>query len=244
MQFDTPLIPATLLKRYKRFLFDARLEDGSEITGFCPNTGRLAGLSDPGSRIWLSIHDGLGRKYRYAFEMVEVQGEMAGIHSAFANRIALEAIKAGLLPALCGYRSILAEQRYGLRSRVDFLLKDGVKDGQSLADAYVEVKNVNYSRTPGLAEFPHTPTARGARHLEELGAVAEAGHRAVMIYVVQRHDCSRLRICAESDPAYAAAFLRAKARGVEAYALRCRVSPQEIVACGLVEMDEQATAAL
>jgi sugar fermentation stimulation protein A len=239
MMFSPPLVPARLVQRYKRFLFDATLDDGTAFTGSCPNTGSMHGLTVPGSRIWVSLHDSPTRKYRHMFEMVEVAGETIGINTGLPNRLAEEAIVVGLVPALDGYRTILREQRYGRNSRIDLLLQDG-----DLPKAYVEVKNVHFSRRAGLAEFPDTVTKRGAKHLEELGDMAEQGHRAVMLYLIQRHDCSVFRICADLDPAYAAAFARARARGVEAYALRCRVTPQEIAAIGVVEIDEPVPAAL
>jgi sugar fermentation stimulation protein A len=239
MIFDPPLVPARLLQRYKRFLFDAVLDDGTPFTGSCPNTGSMRGLTTPGSRIWVSLHDSPTRKYRHMFEMVEVHGETIGINTGLPNRLAEEAIRLGVIPALGGYGTVLREQRYGRNSRIDLLLKQS-----GLADAYVEVKNVHFSRSPGLAEFPDTVTKRGAKHLDELGDMADEGHRAVMLYLIQRQDCSRFRICGDLDPAYAAAFSRARRRGVEAYAVRCRVSPQEIAPCGLVEIDEPVPAAL
>lgn len=231
MQFDPPLVPATLVQRYKRFLFDAVLEDGTPITGFCPNTGSMRGLTTPGSRIWLSQHDAPTRKYRYVFEMIEADGEVVGVNTGLPNRLAEEAIRAGLLPSLSGYGTILREQKYGRSSRIDFLLK---QDG--LPDAYVEVKNVHFSRAPKLAEFPDTVTKRGAKHLEELGDMAEAGHRAVMIYLIQRADCDQFSICADLDPLYAVAFQRARQRGVEAYAITCRVTRDVIEPAGLAQM--------
>lgn len=232
MRFDPPLIPATLVQRYKRFLFDAIAEDGTPFTGSCPNTGSMRGLTTPGSRIWVSEHDSPTRKYRHMFEMIEVGDETIGINTGLPNRLAEEAIRAGLIPSLTPYPTILREQKYGRNSRIDFLLT-----GDGLQSAYVEVKNVHFSRLAGLAEFPDTVTQRGAKHLEELGDMAEAGHRAVMIYLIQRHDCTRFSICADLDPFYAAGFERARKRGVEAYAVRCRVSPQEIAPSGLVPID-------
>ena len=239
MIFDPPLVRATLGQRYKRFLFDAVLEDGTPITGSCPNTGSMRGLTTPGSTIWMSLHDSPTRKYRHMFEMVEADGTLVGVNAALANRIAEEALVASLVPALAGYRSLRREQRYGARSRIDFLLGEPGRP-----DCYIEVKNVHLMRQRGLAEFPDTVTTRGARHLEELGDMVEAGHRAVMLYVVQRQDCDHLRLCSDLDPRYAAAFRRAAARGVEAYVLRCRVTPAEIVATDLIGMDEACLPAL
>jgi sugar fermentation stimulation protein A len=237
MIFHPPLVPAILVQRYKRFLFDATLADGTAITGSCPNTGSMRGLTAPGSRIWLSEHDGV-RKYRHRFELVEADGTIVGINTGLPNRLAEEAIRTGLVDDLADYPVVERERKYGRNSRIDLLLS-----GAGRPTAYVEVKNVHFCREPGLAEFPDTATARGAKHLEELGDVAESGHRAIMLYLVQRADCDRFRICRDLDPVYAAAYARARSRGVEAYAVACAVSPFEIHPVALIAMDEAAIAA-
>jgi sugar fermentation stimulation protein A len=239
MLFDHPLVPARLIARYKRFLFDAELESGEVITGFCPNTGSMRGLTAPGSKIWLSEHDSPTRKYRHVFELIEADGTLVGVNTAMPNRLAEEAILDGQIGDLDSYASLRPEQKYGRNSRIDFLLTDPCKP-----TTYVEVKNVHFTRTPGLAEFPDTRTARGAKHLEELGDMAELGHRAVMLYVIQRNDCGHFRICGDLDPFYGRAYARARKRGVEAFAIKCRISPIEITAAGLIPMDEPGIAAL
>ncbi|MBO9098682.1 MULTISPECIES: DNA/RNA nuclease SfsA [unclassified Rhizobium] len=239
MLFERPLVPARLIARYKRFLFDAELESGGIVTGFCPNTGSMRGLTTPGSRIWLSEHDSQTRKYRYVFELIEADGTRVGVNTALPNRLAEEAIRAGLVADLGTYPDLRREQKYGRNSRIDMLLA-----GPGKPPAYVEVKNVHFARTPGLAEFPDSVTSRGAKHLEELGDMVELGHRAVMLYVIQRDDCSRFRICDDLDPQYGRAYLRARQRGVEAFALKCSISPLEITAAGLIPMDEPGIAAL
>lgn len=148
MLFTPPLVPATLIARYKRFLFDAVLEDGTAITGSCPNTGSMRGLTTPGSRIWLSEHDSPTRKYRHMLEMVEADGTVVGINTGMPNRLAEEAILNGRIPQLAGYSTIRREQKYGRNSRIDFLLSEIGRP-----DAYVEVKNVHFMREKGLAEF-------------------------------------------------------------------------------------------
>lgn len=239
MLFDRPLVPAVLVQRYKRFLFDAVLADGRQITGFCPNTGSMRGLTTPGSRIWLSEHDSPTRKYQHMFEMIEVGGAVVGINTGLPNRLAEEAIKAGQVGDLHLYSTLQREQKYGRNSRIDILLTDPQR-----GRAYVEVKNVHFSRTAGLGEFPDSPTARGAKHLEELGDMVEAGHRGIMIFLIQRDDCATFRICGDLDPVYARAFRRAMQRGVEAFAVKCHVSPQQITPGGLIPIDERACAAL
>lgn len=239
MIFSPPLIPARLVRRYKRFLFDAILEDGSAITGFCPNTGSMLGLTEPESQIWLSRHDASSRKYAHALELVEADGTVVGVNTALPNRLAEEAILAGLVPQLDGFQTLKREQRYGRNSRIDILLED---EGQG--SVHVEVKNVHFIRAPGLAEFPDSVTSRGAKHLDEMGDLVETGRRAAMLFVVQRADCDRLKICTDLDPAYGRAFTRAIARGVEAYAIRCALDRFKIVPESLIPIDEDGLRAL
>lgn len=232
MQFPSPLVPAILVRRYKRFLFDAILDTGEAITGSCPNTGSMLGLTTPGSRIWLSEHDlAGGRKYRHRFEMIEADGTTVGVNTGLPNRLSEEAIRKGMIADLGDYTTILREQKYGRNSRIDLLLK---ADGRP--DAYVEVKNVHFIREPGLAEFPDTITERGAKHLQELSDMVREGHRAVMVYLIQRDDCDRFSICGDLDPAYEAAFRRARAIGVEAYAVKCRATPEAITPANAVPL--------
>lgn len=233
MKFDPPLVPATLIRRYKRFLFDAELETGERITGSCPNTGSMRGLTTPGSRCFLTRHSGGTRKYPHALELVEADGTLVGINTARPNRLVEEAIDRGLIRSLEGYAERKAEQKYGINSRIDILLSDPLK-----GLAYVEVKNVHFRRNGRLAEFPDSVTARGAKHLEELGAMVEAGHRAVMVYLIQRGDVDSLSLCRDLDPAYALAFDRAMKRGVEACAIRCKITSEYIDAETMVPVEE------
>ena len=217
MEFATPLTPAILLRRYKRFLADVRLEDGSEAVAHCPNPGTMLGLQEPGSRIWLKRGTG---KLGWGWVLSQAGGgALVGIDTTLPNRLTAEALAGGRIPELAGYDQHRPEGAYGANSRVDFLLT-----APGRPDCYVEVKNVHLSRRPGLAEFPDCVTARGTRHLRELSAMVTAGHRAVMLYMVQRSDCERFRIAAGYDPAYAAAFSEARNAGVEALCYACEVT--------------------
>ncbi len=222
MRFATPLVPARLIRRYKRFLADAVLESGEEVVAHCPNPGAMTGLAEPGTRIWLEPNDDPRKKLRYGWRLVEQHGHFTGIDTALPNRALAEALRAGTVPGLDGYDAIRAEVPYGTNSRVDFRLTG------TGPDCYVEVKSVTLSRQPGLAEFPDTVTARGAKHMAELAAVAQAGHRAVVLFLVQRTDAARVSVAADIDPAYAAAFTAARAAGVEAMALSCSITPEAI----------------
>ena len=220
MRFSTPLVPARLIRRYKRFLADMRLEaDGREITAHCANPGAMTGLAEPGLRAWLEPNDDPKRKLRYGWKLVELGGgHWAGIDTVLPNRVVREALDGGAVAALAGYRSVRAEVRYGRGSRVDFLLS-----APGLPDAYVEVKNAHLSRRPGLAEFPDARTARGLRHLHELSEMAVQGHRAVMLFLVQRTDCTRFSLAADIDPDYAEGLARARAAGVEVLCYDTRI---------------------
>lgn len=220
MQFDSPLIPARLVRRYKRFLADVILEGENEpVVAHCANPGSMLGLCPPGARVWLTESRDPRRKLRWSWRLVEIGDTIVGIDTALPNLIAGEAITAGRIPALAGYGRLTREVAYGRNSRIDLLLSDG----GGRPDCLVEIKNVTLSRRPGIAEFPDSVTARGAKHLEELGDAAEAGRRAVMLYLVQRSDCERFTQAADIDPFYARAYAKARARGVEALCYTCRV---------------------
>lgn len=222
MHFDAALIEARLVRRYKRFLSEMELADGSIVTAHCPNPGSMLGLAVPGSRCWLSHHAGGTRKLSYGWELVEADGALVGINTGRANTIVAEGLCAHRIPGL-PVGTLEREVKVGAKSRLDFRLADD--RGRY---TYVEVKSVTLSRQPGLAEFPDAKTARGAKHLMELAELAGAGHRAVLLFLVQRGDCTRLAAAADIDPAYAAALDQARNRGVEVIAVACRLSPQAI----------------
>lgn len=225
MDFEKPLVRGRLVKRYKRFLADVVLDSGEEITAHCANPGSMLGLNAPGSLVYLSRSDNPARKLAWSWEIIEADGALVGISTAHPNRLVEEALLAGLIPELAGFAGLRREVKYGKNSRIDILL-EGADGGLT----YVEVKNVHLMRQAGLAEFPDSVTARGAKHLVELEDMVRAGHRAVMVYLVQRPDCSELDFAADIDPAYAAALRQAMAGGVEAHAIGCEVTPEFILA--------------
>jgi sugar fermentation stimulation protein A len=223
MQFDPPLISATLLKRYKRFLADVRFADGRETTVHCANPGSMLGLAAPGNPVWVSDSRNPKRKLPLSLEMIEVEGALVGINTHLANKLVEEAILGGQIAALRGYGSLRREVKYGQNSRIDFLLEDPAR-----RPCYVEVKSVTLSRTKRLAEFPDSITARGTRHLGELEAQIAQGARAVQLFVVQREDCDLFRPASDIDPAYAKALAHAASAGVEIFTVKCEISPQGI----------------
>jgi len=232
MRFACELVPATLIRRYKRFLADVELADGSVVVAHVANPGAMTGLQAAGARVWLSRSPSLTRKLPYSWELVEVDfgsaPELAGVNTLHPNPIVAEALAAGTIPELAGYATLRREVKYGRvlngkGSRVDFLLEDPARP-----PCYVEVKNVHLMRQPGLAEFPDSVTARGARHLDELAGMVATGARAVMLFVIQIGSADALAIARDIDPAYGRAFDRARAAGVEALAWTCRLTREEI----------------
>jgi sugar fermentation stimulation protein A len=227
MNLPSPLVRGTLLQRYKRFLADVRLDDGRTVTATCPNTGSMMGLTAAGAVVWLSLSDSPTRKYHHTWEMVEADlgkgPTLVGINTGHPNRLVTEAIEARRIKQLSGYANLRREVKYGNNSRIDILLECPKK-----GLCYVEVKNVHLSRKHGLAEFPDSVTQRGIKHLAEMSDMVRGGHRAMMVYVIQRADANRLSLARDIDAAYGEAFDKATAAGVEAIALRCRMSPQAI----------------
>lgn len=233
MKFASALIEGRLVRRYKRFLADVELADGSVITVHCPNPGTMLGLADPGNPVWISDSENPKRKLRHTLELMKVPGALVGINTNLPNRLAEEALAAGRIPQLAGFTQLKREVPYGRNSRIDLLAT-----GEGIADTYIEVKNVHMLREPEHFEFPDCVTARGAKHLRELADMAQAGHRAVMLFVIQRADGDRFSLARDIDPGYGAAFDEAVRAGVEALAIRCKVSTEEIVAEDLVPITE------
>jgi sugar fermentation stimulation protein A len=227
MRFPSTLQRGRLLQRYKRFLADVTLDSGETVTASCPNTGSMLGLTAAGARVWLSRSDSPTRKYPHTWEMVETDlgagPSLVGINTGHPNRLVAEAIAARRIKSLAGYGTLRREVKYGEASRIDILLEDERK-----GRCYVEVKNVHMMRQAGLAEFPDCVTERGAKHLRELAAMAAQGHRAVMLFLIQRTDAKRFTLARDLDPGYAEAFRLAAEAGVEALAFRCRMSEEEI----------------
>ena len=228
MNFESPLVPARLVRRYKRFLADVVLETGEEVTAHCANPGSMMGLAPAGARVWLASARDPKRKLRWSWRLVEIDGALVGIDTGLANAVVAEGIAAGLVPGLAGYGELRREVAYGRNSRVDILLTGDDRQ----PDCLVEVKSVTLSRHPGLAEFPDSVTARGAKHLAELAEAVAGGRRAVLLYLVQRTDATRFAVAADIDPAYAAACTAARAAGVEILCHGTRIDPAGITLAG------------
>jgi sugar fermentation stimulation protein A len=228
VQFSEPLVGATLVQRYKRFLVDVTLDDGTALTAHCPNTGSMLGCHTPGYRVWLSRSDNPKRKYAYTWELVELgDGVLVGINTGRSNALVREAIESGLIGELAGYDEIRPEVRYGdENSRADFLLTGG--DGA----CYVEVKNVTAVVDQGIALFPDAVSTRGTKHLRELmrtlGGGGQPRRRALLCFCVQRCDVREVRPADHIDPDYGRTLREALDAGVEVVAYRATVDPEAV----------------
>jgi sugar fermentation stimulation protein A len=217
MRFPSPLQRGRLVQRYKRFFADVVLETGEAVTAHCPNPGAMLGLNQPGMPVWVSRSDSPTRKLAHTLELVEAEDGLVGVNTHRPNGLAAEALAAGAVPELAGYAGVRREVRYGLSSRVDFLLEEPGRPR-----CWLEIKNCHFMREPGLAEFPDCEAARSLKHLRELTAQVQAGDRAVLLFVIQR-GCERFAAAGDIDPAYAAGLQEAAKAGVEVLCYVCEI---------------------
>lgn len=235
MHFERTLTQGKLLKRYKRFLADILLESGEEVVAHCANSGSMKGLKEEGSIVYLSPNTNPKAKLDWRWEMIEVAGTLVGINTSRPNAIVEAAILDGTITELAGYETLRREVKYGGNSRIDILLSDPL-DKKESSNCYVEVKSVTLKRG-SQAQFPDSVTARGTKHLCELMDMIKEGHRAVMVYLVQRSDCTSFNTAAEIDPAYTSALREAQAAGVELLCYQCHLTPEEIKVIGRLPIE-------
>jgi sugar fermentation stimulation protein A len=222
MKFIKPLIPGKLIKRYKRFLADIELDSGEIITAHCPNSGSMKTCAHPGWKVMLSESDNPKRKYKYTWEIAHNGKCWIGINTMVPNRIAEEAIKEDRIPELTGFEKIRREVKYGKNSRIDLLLENETEL------CYIEVKNVTLVEEDGNYYFPDAVTSRGLKHLNELMEMKKQGHRAVMLFVIQRSDGKIFKPAAHIDPKYDEGLRTAYENGVEILVWQANVSPIKI----------------
>lgn len=224
MEFHPPLIGATLLRRYKRFLADVRFSDGRELTVHCPNTGSMKNCVVENSPCYLFDAQNPKRKYRYSWELATVPGGyLAGINAGRANALVEEALRSESIAELVGYPSLLREQKYGTEgSRIDFLLE---REGER---CYLEVKSVTLGEEGGAGRFPDAKSDRARKHLRELIAMRAIGYRAVLLFCVQHGGIKTVAPADDIDPAYGNSLRKAAVAGVEILAYKAVISPQSL----------------
>ncbi|SMC95827.1 sugar fermentation stimulation protein A [Desulfocicer vacuolatum DSM 3385] len=220
-----PLIEGVLVKRYKRFLADVILTDGTMVTAHCPNSGSMRGCCEPGRRVYLSKSDNPKRKLKYTWELMEMPTTLIGINTLIPNKLVTASIAQGLVPELSGYSQFKPEIKTGEHTRLDILLT-----GEHGEKCYVEVKNCTLVEE-GVARFPDAVTTRGQKHLFELERLVAQGHRGVIFFLVQRMDANSFTPAADIDPVYADALVRVVENGVEVIA-RSAVMTREMISMG------------
>lgn len=228
MKFDPPLEQGVFLKRYKRFMVDVQLADGSEITVHCPNTGSMKNCLAPGEPCWFSDSQNPKRKYRHSLEVVTTPaGDKAGVNTARPNALIEEAINDGVIEKLQGYDQLKREVKYGEEnSRIDIFLE---KDNQQ---CFVEVKNVTLCEGDGKGLFPDSVSVRGTKHLRELMGVVEAGHRAVLVFCVQHSGIETVSPADEIDHLYGETLREAVQAGVEVMAYKVNMDLEAFTVVG------------
>ncbi len=228
MKFSSPLKEAILISRYKRFLADVRLPDGSTMTLHCPNTGSMLHCAEPGSRVWYSHSSNAGRHYPCTWELVEVDHRFkVGINTGNANILVAETLKQRHIDILTDYTIVRREVTYGREnSRIDFLLEGSPQS--HVPPCYLEVKSVTLGLENGIGAFPDALTLRGQKHLRELKEIRHRGARAVLFFCVQHEGIDRVRPADDIDPVYGRLLREAVEAGVEVMAMRARISLTEM----------------
>jgi len=204
-----PLIQGKLVKRYKRFLADIELEDGSVVTAHCPNSGSMKGCAETGAPVWISQSDNPKRKLKYTWEIIRTKDSYIGINTLVPNRLVKQSIENGLVEELAAYTKVRAEVKTSNHTRLDLMLEDGAG-----SRCYVEIKNCTLVED-GLAMFPDAVTTRGQKHLEELVMLKNQGHSAVIFYLIQRMDAKEFTPAGAIDPVYAQKLAWAVEQGVK-----------------------------
>jgi len=215
------LFKGKLLKRYKRFLADIILDSGEQITAHVPNSGAMTSCIEENCPVWVSFHDNPKRKLKYTLELTQIGESLICTNTGVANKISIEAIHNGVIDELQGYSSLKPEQKYGQNSRIDVLLENENEK------CYVEVKSVSLKTGSTLA-FPDSVTSRGTKHLNELRDMLKEGHRAVMLYIIQRTDVADFRLADEIDSKYASTFEEVTKEGVEVLVYQSSINHDEI----------------
>lgn len=222
LRFPSPLIEATLLRRYQRFFADFRLLDGSVVTGHCANPGSMKTCLPVGAPCWLSVNTNPKRKLRYTWQVLDDDGELVFVNPSAANDVVVSAIRQGAIPEFCDYSLVEREVRVSPRSRIDLVLRGPAPP------CFVEVKNVTLKTAPGVAAFPDSVTLRGTRHLQELIELRRGGVRAVLFFCVSRSHATVVEPADDIDPAYGRALRAALDAGVEVLAYACDITREGV----------------
>jgi sugar fermentation stimulation protein A len=222
MEFSKSLIKGKLIKRYKRFFADIKLNK-EIVTAHCPNTGSMMGLLKEGNEVFISKNNDPKRKLKYTLEIIKVEKNLVGVNTHFANKIALHGLSNNLIKEVSNSDVIKPEVFFDKETRFDFLIE---KDKKKI---FVEVKNVTLFRDEKIAEFPDAVTTRGSKHLKTLIEATKKGFKAYLLFLVQIENVNFFKVAKDIDQEYYKNFLLAKKGGVKFLAYRCKITPKNIV---------------
>ena len=221
MKFTKSLIKGKLVRRYKRFFTDIKINQDT-IVAHCPNTGSMMGLLDDGNEVFVSKNDDPKRKLKYTLEIVKIKKNLVGVNTHFANKIAFHGLSNNLIKEVINNDNIKPEVFFDKETRFDFLIE---KDKQKI---FMEVKNVTLFRKNKLAEFPDAITSRGSKHLKTLIEATKKGYKTYLLFLVQIQNMENFKIASDIDSEYYKNYLKAKKAGVNFLAYRCKISTKEI----------------
>ncbi len=222
MEFTKSLLKGKLIKRYKRFFVDVKLNK-QIVTAHCPNTGSMKGLLKEGNDVYLLKHDDPKRKLKYGLEIIKAEKNLVGINTHRANKIVNHGLYNNLIKELNNCRNIKSEVFFNKETRFDFLVERNQRKN------FVEVKNVTLFRDKKTAEFPDAITSRGSKHLIALIDAIKKGYNSYLIFLVQIQNMEYFKIAKDIDDEYYKNYLKAKKAGVNFLAYRCRISSKEIL---------------
>ena len=221
MNFKDTLISGLLIKRYKRFFVDIKVEN-KIVTAHCPNTGSMMGLLKKDNKVWLTKSDNPTRKLKYTLQIIEDQNSKVGINTHITNKIVLDALNNSIIGKFRNLEAIKPEVNFGSNTRFDFLISEGKKR------SFLEVKNVTLSRKKGVAEFPDAVTSRGLKHIEELIKAGQEGYEIYLLYVIQRDDCNNFELAKDIDPKYCELLMKAVKKNLNILCYDCKFTTKGI----------------
>ncbi len=221
MNFKNKLISGLLIKRYKRFFIDIKINN-KIVTAHCPNTGSMHGLLKKGNKVWLSKSNNPNRKLKYTLEIIEDNGSKVGVNTHSSNKIIYHALKNNLIKEFKDISDIKPEVKFGSNTRFDFLITN------KKIKTFIEVKNVTLSRTKKIAEFPDAETTRGLKHIIELEKASKKNYKIFILYLIQRNDCKFFSIAKDIDPNYAKALEKAVKNKLKVLCYDCKFSSKGI----------------
>ena len=221
MNFEKTLISGELIKRYKRFFVDVKINNNI-VTAHCPNTGSMMGLLDKGNKVWLTKTDDPNRKLKYTLQIIEIGKKKVGVNTHLTNKIVHESLNDRSIKYFEKAQKVIPEVKFGIDTRFDFLVSENRQK------SFIEVKNVTLARRKGVAEFPDAVTTRGLKHINELINASKKGYKICLFFLIQRDDCDKFEIAKDIDPKYYDLLVKAVKKKLKILCYDCKFFPKGI----------------